>query len=722
MRHRCNILDKDGAKRLSTAFDTQHERRGIEMDVTRGRLMVLVTACALAVGAVVPRMAWAQPATDLTPPTCFLSGHALSAGSAPSVQITFEDNESGLASISVLEDSNANVTVATFTVGTTDPVAVTASPTNTNQASFRVKATDVAGNSTDCGRYTFKGETAVKNSPTQDTLTGIHQDQSDLFFFNGTPGFSRLRLVIGRTRIRISLSDGETVERNLGPNLVSGDNTLNVTLGGHGGDSGLFLLRSSPTFVVTCPEAPSKTFAGGPGTSACQQFNGDQAACENAYHIAGQISLPATCFYDTANDVCLGCGPGHSGVDCTNGCFPPPEPCAAPGTIPAEGGTVTGTTSGLSGSTGSCAGAGPEQAFAWTPSFTGGAVLSTCNDGTFDTVIYVREADCSAGAELGCNDDFCGGQSRLAISVTSGTTYYVFVDGFGATSAGDFTLNVTPVTCPEDSSRTIYAGGSNTSACRQFSGDQASCEAAFHTTGYGQPASCFYDSGSDQCVGCGGASTTRNGIMCTNTCVSPPTCSGDASRTTFAGGPFASACRQLTDQSSCEAAFHATLGFQPATCFFDTGACQGCGPRNEDAGLCTDTCQSASDACTSPTVVPAEGGTFTGTTSGKSSATGTCQNSIGPEKAFAWTPSASGTATIETCGGITNFDTVLYVREGTCTGAESACDNDTCFNGFGQQRASRITQEVTSGVTYYIFVDGSFGSAGQFTLTVKPPA
>src|SRR5205814_1162384 len=162
------------------------------------------------VEALVPRTAAAQ--FDLTPPTCVLSGHTLSAGSAPSVQVSFQDSESGLASITVLEDSNANVTVATFTSGTTDPVAVTASPTNTNEASLRVKATDVAGNSTDCGRYTFKGETAVKNSPLHDTLTGIQQAQSDMFIFNGSPGFSRLRIVFGRTRIRIPLTDGATIE------------------------------------------------------------------------------------------------------------------------------------------------------------------------------------------------------------------------------------------------------------------------------------------------------------------------------------------------------------------------------------------------------------------------------------------------------------------------------------------------------------------------------
>jgi hypothetical protein len=214
-------------------------------------------------------------------------------------------------------------------------------------------------------------------------------------------------------------------------------------------------------------------------------------------------------------------------------------------------------------------------------------------------------------------------------------------------------------------------------------------------------------------------------ITCTNTCVSsPPTCPGDAARTIFAGPPFSQSCKRFTDQTSCEAAFHLTEGYQPATCFFDSGTgCRGCGPNNESAGLCTDTCLSASDACTSPTVIPAEGGIFTGTTSGKGSTTGTCSNSTGPEQVFAWTPSASGTATIETCGGTTEFYTALYVREATCsTGTETACGTNSCANSYGNFTASQITPTVTSGVTYYIFVDGQFGTAGRFTLTVIPPA
>src|SRR5207302_72990 len=129
-------------------------------------------------------------------------------------------------------------------------------------------------------------------------------------------------------------------------------------------------------------------------------------------------------------------------------------------------------------------------------------------------------------------------------------------------------------------------------------------------------------------------------------------------------------------------------------------------------------------ACGSPTVLPAQGGTFSGTTSGASQLTGSCGNSgTSPELVFQWTPAASGTATIATCGAGTNFDTVLYLRSGACaSGSEAGCNDDACANSTGLLRASRLTPTVTAGQTYFIVVDGYGGAQGTFSLTVTPPA
>src|SRR5438093_1031715 len=115
-------------------------------------------------------------------------------------------------------------------------------------------------------------------------------------------------------------------------------------------------------------------------------------------------------------------------------------------------------------------------------------------------------------------------------------------------------------------------------------------------------------------------------------------------------------------------------------------------------------------SCSSPPVLPAQGGTFGGTTSGTSALAGSCGSSgTAPEQVFQWTPAVSGTATIQTCGAGTTFDTVLYLRSGACAGGPevaAGCNDDACTNATGLFRASRLTPTVTAGQTYYIVVDG----------------
>src|SRR5438034_254305 len=153
--------------------------------------------------------------------------------------------------------------------------------------------------------------------------------------------------------------------------------------------------------------------------------------------------------------------------------------------------------------------------------------------------------------------------------------------------------------------------------------------------------------------------------------------------------------------------------------------------------------------CSSPTVLPAQGGTFGGTTSGTNALAGSCgasgtapehvfqwtpavsgtatiqtcgagttsgtgalvgscgSSGTAPERVYLWTPAVSGTATIQTCGAGTTFDTVLYMRSGACaSGPEMAagCNDDACTNATGLYRASRLTPTVTAGQTYYIVV------------------
>src|SRR5437867_4324022 len=121
-------------------------------------------------------------------------------------------------------------------------------------------------------------------------------------------------------------------------------------------------------------------------------------------------------------------------------------------------------------------------------------------------------------------------------------------------------------------------------------------------------------------------------------------------------------------------ALHLTTSAQAASpsrqcrkaCRDEIAACVGAGGhpracRKSALGRCkregVATCQGAALSpalagdCTSPIVIPAQGGTLSGVTGGISAQAGSCGSSgASPEQVFQWTPALSGMATIQTCG------------------------------------------------------------------------
>ena len=102
---------------------------------------------------------------------------------------------------------------------------------------------------------------------------------------------------------------------------------------------------------------------------------------------------------------------------------------------------------------------------------------------------------------------------------------------------------------------TVTGSGEDGQACRQFDGDQASCEQAWNIGGDGIPVSCFYDDDGD-CRGCG--RNNQEDDDCINACL---TCDRDPSRTVFAGNPDSESCRQFDDQD--RARFIPLAGLRP---------------------------------------------------------------------------------------------------------------------------------------------------------------
>jgi hypothetical protein len=81
----------------------------------------------------------------------------------------------------------------------------------------------------------------------------------------------------------------------------------------------------------------------------------------------------------------------------------------------------------------------PDMAYTWTAPSAGSYTFSTLGS-SFDTVLEVRQHN--TGASLGCNDDSNGTlQSTVGISLSSGQTVMIVVDGYGSGS-GWFQLNI----------------------------------------------------------------------------------------------------------------------------------------------------------------------------------------------------------------------------------------------------------------------------------------
>lgn len=66
--------------------------------------------------------------------------------------------------------------------------------------------------------------------------------------------------------------------------------------------------------------------------------------------------------------------------------------------------------------------------------------FSTCGSANWDTYLYLRDAACG-GSLIALNDDACGLQSNITVSLLAGT-YYLHVEGFSSLSQGDFDLTV----------------------------------------------------------------------------------------------------------------------------------------------------------------------------------------------------------------------------------------------------------------------------------------
>ncbi|WP_437734842.1 MXAN_6577-like cysteine-rich protein [Sorangium sp. So ce1335] len=88
-----------------------------------------------------------------------------------------------------------------------------------------------------------------------------------------------------------------------------------------------------------------------------------------------------------------------------------------------------------------------------------------------------------------------------------------------------------------------------------------------------------------------------------------------------------------------------------------------------------------------------------------------CGSADTPDSSYTFTAPRAGRYVFDTAGS--SFDTVLELRNGSCTGAVIACNDNTADTA-----QSRVVTNLSAGQTVVAIIDGHGGDSGPFTLNV----
>jgi hypothetical protein len=140
------------------------------------------------------------------------------------IEVTIQDTGSGIAEILVTKSENADTVVPPFTVGTTDPVVLTATKIDqTQRARVEARVTDLAGNVAICDPILLMVVRENGQSLT-DSMTDVPRVEDKVTITNGTPGVATLEIQVNGKKFKASgLKDGEEVTIDISSAMVPGD-------------------------------------------------------------------------------------------------------------------------------------------------------------------------------------------------------------------------------------------------------------------------------------------------------------------------------------------------------------------------------------------------------------------------------------------------------------------------------------------------------------------
>lgn len=346
--------------------------------------------------------------------------------------------------------------------------------------------------------------------------------------------------------------------------------------------------------------------------------------------------------------------------------------------------SIMGSTVGQDGEFSSpCGGGGaPDIAFTFTAPADGPYTFDTFGS-ALDTVLSVRDGICD-GDVLDCNDDGIGDQSLVSLDLVEGQTVTVVVDGF-ALQGDDFVVTVSTgqVDCPradlgqlvpqnvaDNTALAIdeFAPSCGTGTAGDFGylfTAPADGDYTFDTLGFNyDTVLAVYDAA---CMG--------NEIACNN-------------ETPGGGGTSGVIVPLVQDQQVTVV----VDGWDGAEGLFDL-----------QIGQIAGTCPDGDLGNTVPTAAMGS------TAASDNTVGGSCGGAFGPDETFTYTAPTDGLYTFSTAGS--DFDTVVFVRDGACNGAELGCSDDAVG------LTSSVAIPLVADQEVIVVVDG-IDNSGNYELAI----
>jgi hypothetical protein len=167
------------------------------------------------------------------------------AGPPTQLVVTVSDPQTGLQSIVVTQSDNADTPVPPFTVGTTDPVTITATKINQSQgAHVTIQVTDLAGNVVTCDPIITLVQRSTKDDP-QTSRVKVSQAENKIQIMNGAPGFRTFTALVNGVTFKVTgLRNDEVRTLDVSSAMRPGNKNV-VFVKGHGPQN------SSATVVIS---------------------------------------------------------------------------------------------------------------------------------------------------------------------------------------------------------------------------------------------------------------------------------------------------------------------------------------------------------------------------------------------------------------------------------------------------------------------------------------